>query len=487
MKVKIDSKSKFTVFLLGLLVAFFAFGVNPALAHNSFDSSSPADGEVLEGAPSTWTVTFAKSVPLESFSGEVINGDGIRTQLSNPTLGSSDNIVVVSLPPSLTGAITARWKLVSPDGHVVSGRVAFSVTTPATTTPATTTPTTTTLSVSPEVVTPLVSTLPDIPTTTVSPPQIPSSNSLVPTTNVESEVGFSDANPVPEVIRWSLRSLGYLAILILIGLVFAEMFLAEGALAAATGRRLLLMSSLAITVVPLLQGWIFLADVNGYSFFKAPLDTFDLFSTTPGSMMLARALTGAAISYAAIIAWPQLTNTIKERQAIGLIGVYLVTLAYTSHSRSQALPLLGIPVDVLHVAASAVWLGGLAVLALAVIPLVDAKSALLTYTRYGRYAQYAVITIVVTGLIQTLRLHGVSLPSLFGERHGQILLLKIVAVGLMLKVGDVNRRRLLKNVPTEDSPMIKRSTLLLRASYTELVCGVVVLALTSVLVTSSFN
>jgi copper transport protein len=487
MKFKIDSKSKLIVFLLSLFVALFAFGVNPALAHNAFDSSSPSEGDLLETSPSGWTITFTKSVPLDSFSGEVINGGGLRTQLTSPTHGATDNVVVVSLPPSLTGAITARWKLVSPDGHVVSGRVAFSVTTPATTTPTTTTPTTTTLSVSPEVVTPLVSTLPDIPTTTVSPPQIPLSDSLAPTANVESEVGFSDTNPVPEVIRWSLRSLGYLAILILIGLVFAEMFLAEGALVAAMGRRLLLMSAAAITVVPILQGWIFLADVNGYSFFKAPLDTFDLFSTTPGSMMLTRALTGAAISYAAIIAWPQLTNTIKERQAIGLIGAYLITLAYTSHSRSQALPLLGIPVDVLHVAASAVWLGGLAVLALVVIPFIDAKSALLTYTRYGRYAQYAVITIVVTGLIQTLRLHGVSLSSLFGERHGQILLLKIVAVGLMLKVGDVNRRRLLKNVPTEDSPMIKRSTLLLRASYTELVCGVVVLALTSILVTSSFN
>ena len=482
MKVKIDSRSKFTVFLLGLLVAFFAFGVNPALAHNAFDSSSPSEGDLLETSPSGWTITFTKSVPLDSFSGEVINGDGIRTQLASPTHGATDNIVVVSFPTSLTGEITARWKLVSPDGHVVSGRVAFSVNATATTTIAV--PPTTTSVVNPEVASPLVS------STTVSPlptSSTPSSNSLAPTESVESAGEFSDSDPVPEVIRWSLRSLGYLAILILIGLVFAEMFLAEGALVAAMGRRLLLMSAAAITVVPLLQGWIFLADVNGYSFFKAPLDTFDLFSTTPGSMMLTRALSGAAISYAAIIAWPQLTNTIKERQAIGLIGAYLITLAYTSHSRSQALPLLGIPVDVLHVAASAVWLGGLAVLALAVIPLLDAKSALLTYTRYGRYAQYAVITIVVTGLIQTLRLHGVSLSSLFGERHGQILLLKILAVGLMLKVGDVNRRRLLKNVPTEDSPMIKRSTLLLRASYTELVCGVVVLALTSVLVTSSFN
>jgi putative copper export protein/methionine-rich copper-binding protein CopC len=456
MKYKVDSKSKLIVFLLSLFVALFSFGVNPALAHNTFDSSSPSEGDALEISPSNWTITFAKSVPLDSFSGEVINGDGIRTQLTSPTHGATDNIVVVSLPTSLTGAITARWKLISPDGHVVSGRVAFSV---ATSTPV----------------------------VTIAPPQIPSSNSLAPAANVESEAGFSDGNPVPEVIRWSLRLLGYLAIIILGALIFAELFLAEGAMASANGRKLLLISSAAITLVPLLQGWTFLADANGYSFFKAPLDTFDLFSTTPGSMMLTRALTGAAISYAAIIAWPQLTNTIKERQAIGLIGAYLITLAYTSHSRSQALPLLGIPVDVLHVAASIVWLGGLAVLALIVVPLVDAKSALLSYTRYGRYAQYAVATIVVTGVIQTLRLHGVSITSLFGERHGQILLLKILAVGLMLKVGDINRRRLLKNLPTEESLSVKRSALLWRASFTELACGVVVLILTSMLVTSSFN
>ena len=460
MKQKIASGFKPTLFLprlflglfLSLFLGLFAFGGSPALAHNAFVSSSPFDGETVESSPTQWSITFTKSVPLETFSGEIINGDGVRTQLTNAVHGASDNIVVATLPTALSGAITARWKLVSSDGHVVSGRVAFSV-------GATTT-----------------STLPAV-----------TPSSLVPEMTVATAEEFSNATSVPETVRWSLRMLGYLAIVFLGGLIFAELFLAEGAMAAAAGRRLLLMSSAAITVVPILQGWIFLADVNGYSFFKAPLDTFDLFSSTPGSMMLTRALTGAAISYAAVVAWPQITNTIKERQAIGLIGVYLVTLAYTSHSRSQALPLLGIPVDVLHVAASAVWLGGLAVIALTVIPLVDPKNALLTYTRYGRYAQYAVITIVVTGVIQTLRLHGVSLSSLFGERHGQILLLKIVAVGLMLKVGDINRRRLLKNLPTEESSMTKRSTLLLRASYTELVCGVLVLVLTSALVTSSFN
>ena len=67
MKFKVDSKSKLIVFLLSLFVALFAFGVNPALAHNSFDSSSPSDGEVFEGAPSTWNITFANRSHLNHF------------------------------------------------------------------------------------------------------------------------------------------------------------------------------------------------------------------------------------------------------------------------------------------------------------------------------------------------------------------------------------------------------------------------------------
>ena len=147
MKHKIASGFKPTLFLLSLFLGLIVFGGSPALAHNTFDSSSPFEGETIESSPGQWSITFAKSVPLETFSGEIINGDGIRTQLTNAVHGSSDNIVVVQLPPALAGAITARWKLVSSDGHVVSGRVAFSV--GATTTP--TLPAATPSSLAPEI------------------------------------------------------------------------------------------------------------------------------------------------------------------------------------------------------------------------------------------------------------------------------------------------------------------------------------------------
>ena len=127
MKQKIASGFKPTLFLprlflglflglfLSLFLGLFAFGGSPALAHNAFDSSSPFDGETVESSPTQWSITFTKSVPLETFSGEIINGDGVRTQLTNAVNGASDNIVVVTLPTVLSGAITARWKLVSSD------------------------------------------------------------------------------------------------------------------------------------------------------------------------------------------------------------------------------------------------------------------------------------------------------------------------------------------------------------------------------------
>ena len=101
-------------------------------------------------------------------------------------------------------------------------------------------------------------------------------------------------------------------------------------------------------------------------------------------------------------------------------------------------------------------------------------------------AKYAVIAMVVTGVIQTLRLHG-NLLTLFTQNHGRWLLLKLVLVALMLKIGDINRRRLLRKMPDNDEAFAGRVALLRRASITEIVNGGLVMVATAFLVTSSFN
>ena len=61
------------------------------------------DGRTLVVAPTAWTVRFEKSVPLESSSGSVVNGDGTRTALNPPRHGDTDSVIVFDMPAGLTG------------------------------------------------------------------------------------------------------------------------------------------------------------------------------------------------------------------------------------------------------------------------------------------------------------------------------------------------------------------------------------------------
>ena len=426
-----------------------------ALAHNAIDSSSPADGEVIAAPLNEWVISFTNDVPLNSASAEIINADGVRTPLTNPLHGDSEKIVRFSLPENLSGVISGRWRLVSTDGHVVSGRVQFTITSGLTSNSAPTT-------------------LPSQSSPTTDTP----SNTLV-----QSSSFFSFAQ---EPTRWALRLTGYGALFLFGGLLFAQFNFAQGILHDPRALLLARGSALALAVVPAVQGLLFVSDLNGSSVFTAIFSLNDALSSTPGSMFLLRAVSGGAFIY--LIAQRSIHNfSALFTQLASVNGlVYLTTLSYTGHARSFGAPWLGIPVDIAHTAASAVWLGGLIVLIFLIAPRIESDKLLGVFVKFGDVAKFAVITIIVTGVIQTLRLHG-GITTLFTSSHGRILLLKLVVVALMLKVGDINRRRLIRYAGVQGIVIDRKRALLVRASYTEATIGAIVVALTAVLVTSSFN
>lgn len=454
----------------GLCLAALALTPSsPVLAHNALDSSAPVDGASVTAPLSEWVLTFTNDVPLNSASAEVIAADGIRTALPSPTHGATQKIVRFALPQTLSGAVSARWRLVGTDGHVVSGRVQFTIETTATSVPSgdTTIPST---NVSTSIPSTSDSTSPATPTT-------------VPATS------FNDDTPInlaPEPIRWSLRLMNYAALILFGGLLFAEMNLAQGVMSLARSLLVAKYSALALTVIPALQALIFVSDVNGTSIFGGIFQVGDAFSSTPGSMTVLRAASGGAFMYLLAQRSLHAFNARFTQLASINAAVYLTALAYAGHSRSSSVPWLGIPVDVVHTAASAVWLGGLVIFIFLVLPHVDAMRALQAFVRYGHTAQYAVGAIIVTGVIQTLRLHG-GITTLFTTSHGRLLILKILFVSAMLKVGDINRRRLLRNLPTTELVAEKRRNLLIRASTTEAIVGGIVIAITAALVTSTFQ
>ena len=432
-------RRKFFLIFTGIALSLFGglIGASSASAHNTFSDSSPRDGEILTSAPATWSVTFQKSVPLESASGSVINGDGTRTVLASLRHGANNNIVVFDLPPGLSGVVSARWRLVSSDGHVISGRVAFTVQ-----------------------------------NGTGSAPSPPAPAEISP---VDESTG------VPDSMRVALRFANFSSIILIGGLFFVEFDIAAGALATRRGRKLMMWALGTLVAVPTAQFLIFANDINNgqASFLSAAGDALTM---TPGGMLLLRVVAGAALGWFAL---GILRTGAMTRQMIApscvVASIYLIALAYVGHSRSQVAPWLGVPVDVVHTAGVAVWLGGLAALLLVVVPVVESAAALNAFSRFSFIAERAVAVIAVTGVIQTVRLHGNPIDML-SNTHGLLLIAKIALVVVMLRLAIRNRRTLQHHRSAALANNDRSRDLLLRATTTEVLFGFGVLVLTAILV-----
>lgn len=442
-------------------------GVAPVSAHNSFDSSDPVNGSTLDVAPTTWSLVFKKELPLASATAELVGSDGVRIALDPPTYGATTNAIVFSLPPNLTGVNTARWRLVGVDGHVISGRVAFTVN--ALTAPSE----------------PLV-TVEGAPQSTQTTIQMPPSS---PTTIQVPELSLSVDDyfiePVPKLPRLVFRFINYGALLLFIGLMFIEFYIARGALGLSIAKRMIRIASVALAATATLEVMIFAADSTGKTLLGSIGSFGLLLKTTPGSMLVMKALISYAIAFVSFRrSIAHLTPT-SSRWITAMLIQYFVTLAYTGHSRSQRRPILGIAADAVHIAAAGIWLGGLLVLLWVVIPHVSDRQAIQALQRFGSVAKFSVLALIVTGIFQTLRLHDKPV-SIFTSSHGQLLLAKLILFLAMLKYADMNRRSLaVRFANVENVNPIKRQVIM--ASLIETTFGLIVVAVTAVLVTSSLN
>lgn len=430
-------------------------GVAPASAHNSFDSSDPVNGSTLDVAPATWSLMFKKEVPLASASAELVGSDGVRIALAPPTYGATTNAIVFSLPPNLTGVNTARWRLVGVDGHVISGRVAFTVN---------------------------ALTAPSEPLATVEgAPQSTQTTIQVPQLSVDDYF----IEPVPELPRHVFRFINYGALLILIGLLFVELDIATGVLGLAVAKKTMRIASVLLATSAVLQMMIFSADLSSTSFLGSIGSLGAILETTPGSMLIMKSIIGCLIGL--ISFRRKIEQTIHQTSWLipGLLFLYLITLAYTGHSRSQRWAIFGVPTDVAHTVAAGVWLGGLLVLLGIVNQNVSPLQAVQALRRFGSAAKISVITLVVTGSFQTLRLHD-DPWSILTSSHGQLLVVKLLAFGGMLIYANFNRSSL-EMRPTDGSHAVQIKRLVVRTSIIETLMGFAVVAVTAVLVSSSLG
>lgn len=113
---------------LGCLLAVPALVVvsAPALAHDQLEDSFPAADERLESAPAQVRLDFTDDVLTIGAAVVVVDGSG-RTWSSGETVIDGTSVSVAVEPGMPEGSYEVRWRVVSSDGHVISGTVPFTV------------------------------------------------------------------------------------------------------------------------------------------------------------------------------------------------------------------------------------------------------------------------------------------------------------------------------------------------------------------------
>lgn len=107
-------------------VVVLALTPAPASAHDSLIASAPEDSQVLQGSPEEVALTFSGQVMDVSTAVVVLDSGAEAVPTSDPIVEGHG--VSVELPPDLAdGGYAVRWRVVSGDGHPISGTFTFQV------------------------------------------------------------------------------------------------------------------------------------------------------------------------------------------------------------------------------------------------------------------------------------------------------------------------------------------------------------------------
>ncbi|MFJ3697594.1 copper resistance protein CopC [Streptomyces sp. NPDC090052] len=391
-----------------VLGALFAAAA-PASAHAALLGSNPKAGTVVAKAPADVALTFSEQVAMDNKSIRVLDPKGKRSdtaRLRNLSKGSTVTYGVDLRPGLAKGTYTVAWQAISADSHPVSGAFTFSIGAPSRTT--------------------------------------------------VSATGENVGGGLVGVLYGAARYASYAGFIVLVGgAAFVVACWQRGANERPL-QRLVVRGWLTLTAATLVllllrapyTGSGHLADVFDLSALKGVLQT------KPGAALVSRLLLlGASAVFIAVLfgAYARRTastepEAAKERKdlafGLGLGGSVVAagiaaTWALTEHASVGLQPGIAMPVDIVHLLAVAVWLGGLAALLVALFRTPSIERA--AVQRFSRIAFTAVCTLAATGLYQSWRQVG-SWHALFGTGYGQLLMVKVGLVAVVVCIAFFSRR-----------------------------------------------
>ncbi|WP_278313449.1 copper resistance CopC/CopD family protein [Lolliginicoccus levis] len=415
--------------LIGAILAP-AFLVAPpeASAHASLVETTPSDGSQVDRQPGAVVLRFSEPVTLVEDSIRVLDRDAERVDTGEIRQEPGRDHARATLRPSLPdGVYTVAWRVISGDSHPIRGSFTFTLGDPADT-------------------------------------------SAVLDADLADE-----ASSLWDGLALALRWIIYVGALAAAGLVVLGRFILPRD-QQYLSRELVRVTRIA--AVTALLAILVSLPVNAI-IVAGPGLSGNALSTVLGSSFGASALLGL-VGLALILAVAQLARL--ARGMLPVLGAALATAAFVvaGHSVTAEPRSLVLASDLVHVAAAAVWLGGLIGLLVLFRGHPPAEAMARAVARFSTIAAILVALLALSGTAMAWA--EIRDWSSLDTRYGWILLAKIAVVLLVIAVAAYNRWRLLPRIQqrSSDAPRILARTLRIEALGL-----LIVLALTAALVATS--
>ncbi|MGY1794576.1 copper resistance protein CopC [Geodermatophilus sp. SYSU D00525] len=382
--------------LLVLLAGWLGLGVataGPAAAHAELVSTDPGEGARLDAVPGQVTLRFTEGVSLGAGYARVLGDDGERVDTGAASV--QDDTVTIPLRGDLPDAsYVVTYRVVSADSHPVSGAYAFVV----------------------------------------------GDGALADAGAVAAD---PDADPLVAAALPAARSLGFAGEAVGLG-VPAFLLLCWPAGWASRRMRRLTTAGLGTVAGAAVLTFLLQGPYTAGAGLGSLVDPALLAATGSSAYGLTTLGRGAlALLLAALLVplWRQGAAP-RPAEAVGpaVLGAGVVlTTAAVGHPVAGSVPVFATAVTAVHVAAMALWLGGLAALLAGLLrPGVEAGELAAALPRWSRIASGSVAALVVTGVVQSVREVG-SPAALVSTTYGWVLLAKLALVLLLLAAAGVSR------------------------------------------------
>ncbi len=116
-----------SLFTTVLVVFVLVFAAGPAAAHTGFESSEPADGDVVDGPVDEIIISFSGESQPAGEGFVVLDSSGVVRAPDSVTPGDDLSWVLGFVEPLDEGVVGVRWSVQAPDAHPIDGSFSFTV------------------------------------------------------------------------------------------------------------------------------------------------------------------------------------------------------------------------------------------------------------------------------------------------------------------------------------------------------------------------